>query len=371
MEKSEEFIATEKEQDRGTKKVGIVTFHYADNYGAVLQCYALYKVINSMPGYKAYINDFVPYHYQYPKQWNTTWQKLKYEKKRIKFRDFMHQNCGIDIKHTSSQITGEDYDILCVGSDQVWNVKMSDKEFFLPNVRPGVKKISYAASIGASLQKDSLDEKLLRNYVTEFSAISVREKEHVDIVERICKKNCTCVLDPTLLLESQEYEHLVSSKREKTAPILFFFWLRHDGEMMRGVELANNVARKYNLRIVHSIVDAYKDMFYQDAGMMFYDGVEDFLWYLKNADFIITNSYHATIFAVLFETPFYVYNVESMKSRIETLNQHMGIESRIVKKYIPMKDIDRDFDFKAAKASISRLKEQSKNYLLNALEDKV
>lgn len=321
------------------KKIGIATFHFADNYGAVLQCFALQKVINNFPTCEAEIINYIPVGYQYPKRWKSIYEQNQFREKRKKFENFLIKYCSLNTKK-EDYILGLDYDICCVGSDQVWNTSGLMTEYFLPNINKSVRKISYAASVGVSVDSPRFLKLWFEKYVKEFDFISVREYEHVETISNLCKKSCSCVVDPTLLLSKEDYELLIpnSSKKE---PFVFFYWLTHDNDLMRGVELTNTIARKYNLEIIHSIYDAPQNMFANKSECMFYDSIEEFLWLIKNADFVVTNSYHGTIFSMIFQRPFYTFIVESMRSRIDTLLVNIDLKNHIVDSYIGVEQIKK------------------------------
>lgn len=351
------------------KTVGILTFHYADNYGAVLQTYALRKKINSLADCGAEIINFAPKGFSYSLYKNEEKARQSLIYKRQLFEEFLKDKCGVS-GTMISKITGNQYDYYCVGSDQVWNLNFADMEFFLPHIDEDAVRISYAASIGMGLAKAYQQKEIFQKYVSKFKAVSLREREYVDFIRNVCKKECRCVLDPTLLLEESDYTDIVSKDRLKNESFIFFFWLKHDDRLMQGVEFANTVSRKYHLPIVHSIADAGKYMFNMDAGCMMYEGVENFLWYIKNAKFVITNSYHATLFSIQFRTPFYTFVVKSMRSRIDTLVETLGIGDRVVEGYIGSNEMNDKVDFDSIHTKIQEERIASMQFLKEALDIK-
>lgn len=347
------------------KRVGILTFHYADNYGAVLQVYALRKMINSIPEYEAEIINYVPDSLAYYPYINTKNARQNLISKRKKFQQFLKEQCGLD-KPIISSLNGNDYDYYCVGSDQVWNKKLSTEEYFLPNVDAAAVKIAYAASIGMSITDADFDDTLFKKYLPQFRSISVREKMYTEFVSNITGKECPCVLDPTLLLDCKEYESLLVEHKER-APFLFLFWI-NENDLFRGVELANNIARKYNLNIIHSIVDAKPYMLFKDGGCMYYEGVEDFLWYIKNAKIVVTDSYHATLFSIQFRTPFYTLINPDVRSRIDTICEMLDLNERVISSYLPFSRINLEVDFTSIWKNIYIQREKSMQYLFDNLE---
>ena len=111
-------------------------------------------------------------------------------------------------------------------------------------------------------------------------------------------------------------------------------------------------------------------MFANDGGCMFYEGVSEFLWYIKNAKVIVTNSYHVSLFAIHFKKPFYSFVVDKMRSRFDTI-EALGIEDRLVKTYIEPDMVDIDMDYEMIYKIINYQKEKSVKYFNDALGDQL
>lgn len=349
------------------KKIGILTFHYSDNYGAVLQSYALRTIINSLSNCEAEIINYVPREFTYPlyKNDKKSWQLLC--EKRKKFEEFLQMKCGIN-SPMISEVTGNQYDYYCVGSDQVWNLMFADLEYFLPNLDEEAIKISYAASIGMNFENAYKRKDLFEKYISKFKSISLREQEHIELIKTVCQKECQCVLDPTLLLKAEDYSLIISKDNVYDKPFILFFWLHHDDELMNGIEFVNDLSRKYGIPIVHTVVGAKPYVFNMDAGSMIYEGVDYFLWYIKNASFVVTNSYHATLFSIQFKIPFYTFLVDKMRSRLDTLSEKLGIHSRIVDSYINFTMIDDNINFEDIDNRLRVERAKSMNFLREALD---
>lgn len=348
------------------KTVGIMTFHFADNYGAVLQCYALRKVINCIQGYKADIINYIPTSYRYPKHWKNIYTKQKFKEKRRMFDEFLEKQCGI-YEEACSYIDGKKYDYYCAGSDQVWNTNSLYEEYFFPHVASEVKRISYAASVGVGINSSFLKKEMFSRYLPGFKAISVREEEHVGLIEKLSGKKCERVLDPTLLLKSDEYEDIICKSILREDKFIFFYWLAHSNPAP-GVELANRLSRFYDIPVVHSLLDSPSYMFNKDGGCMFYEGIENFLWYVKNAQFVVTNSYHGTIFSIHFKRPFYTLIEDSMRSRMDTLMGIMNIRDRMVEKYLVINQNPEDVDFTPIEDAIKMERKKSLDFLKRAID---
>lgn len=344
------------------KRIGILTYQFADNYGAVLQCYALCKAINQFKDCNATVINYIPPTFRYAtcKGHN----QVLIQRKRKLLDTFLSDHCDIEAEKKNI-IDYDNYDYICVGSDQIWCTAY--KGYFLPDA-DGIKKITYAASLGYAPESKRLDEKVLKDFVPRFDHVSIRELVHRDYLREICDVNAEVVLDPTLLFDENIYLPIVGKSQQEMKDFVFLFYLPHDDEAFRAVEIANKIARKYNYSIVHSILDAPENMCVNVSHCMMHEGIEDFLYYIKNAKYVITNSYHATLFAMQFEVPFYTTVVKTMRSRVDTLIEKFGIGKRIIEQGIFAQNIDDKIDWNAIKEKMVAERKASYEYLKKALE---
>ncbi len=327
------------------KKIGILTFHYADNYGAVLQAWALREILNRLPDCDAQFINYVPKGYCiYP--YEATEDGIqKMTEKRKKYERFLRDNCDIKSPIIQNAAQGK-YEFYCVGSDQVWNLELrenQDLEYFLPNLGEDSICFSYAASVG----KNSLYEQkdIFQKYLPKFKAISLREKWCLDSIQEIYQKKIVQVLDPTLLLEEKDYEPLVCPEEIIKDDYIFFFVYPMGDEVRKYVAFVNTLARKYHLKVVHTCTNAPQYMFDNNAGCVMYDGIEEFLWYVKYSKIVVTNSYHGLIFSILFQKPFYLIVREKGKERIMELVELLKLQDRVVRDYIPVERLSNSINY--------------------------
>ena len=349
-------------------KIGILTYHYAINYGAVLQAYALREMINSFEGYEVEIINYIPDGYvYYPYEYGVEGRD-KFKEKRNKFGKFItsYLNVKEKVEHV---VDGYGYDYICVGSDQVWNVALRenvDLEYFLPNINNNTKCISYAASIGTNVNEINID--LFRNHLAKFQSISLREDEgYQEFIKNKCFKECEIVLDPTLLLNSENFESLMSVKERFSGRFIFFFWYDNDDNLYKVAEFVNMLSRMYSIPIVHSVFNAPQYLFTENSQCMMYEGVEDFLWYLKNAEYVVTNSFHGLALSILFEKKLYIYIAELRRSRLDNLVKMFGLENRVIDHYILAKEIDWDINYDEIKKRLNIERMKSIDYLRSAI----
>lgn len=325
-------------------KIGIATFHQADNYGAVIQAYALQSFLQAC-GHKVQIVDFRPHIYvswvrrwlaKSPKVWFLKWEQ---QWKRRLFEKFRCQH----IERTSEifnsiaelQEIVERFDLLISGSDQVWNPRWLDQVdgywdfFFLRFAGVKTRRISYAASIGHSDLSTLTGEwqKKLAEGIKTIDAISVREPSGVELVYQLCgRKDAVCVADPTLLLDRTHYDQL-SGAPVRRDPYFFSF-------MLHGLEQDAQVACQFvaeQLRLRMVQCDATKTSLH--AGYIL-PSPEGWLRAIRDAQYVVTNSFHCTVLCLIFHVPFAAVLIDgeigSMNSRITDLLNMIGLKGRIV-----------------------------------------
>lgn len=351
------------------KSIGMITFHFANNFGAVLQTFALYKVLTSMPNCEVEIIPFRKKEYQYLQN-PTSMEQRMLENKLKKLRGFLKRECNLAEEDVSFLEQYKKFDYYVAGSDQIWRIGANNvwsDYYFLSFAPEGSKCFSYASSIGMPVTSRRLKRELFEKFLPRFKCVSVREKEHVRFVSECAKQPCFWVLDPTLLLTKNDYDTLVADKK-KEAPFLFLFWLENDANTFRGIDFANLFAKKYNLRIIHAFYDMPDRFIMNNGGSMYYQGVEEFLWYIKHADFVITNSFHATVFSILYQKSFYTFTVKNMNSRITTLLGELGLMDRLVNTFLPLTQVGWEIDYGTVNQKLEVLKKDSMDYLKQALD---
>lgn len=354
------------------KKIGILTFHFADNYGAILQAYALRKAINSFPNCNAEIINYVPQNYRSYIIFGQSGNGAE-RKKREKFREFLLKYCGINTAMIHS-VTGNKFDLYIAGSDQIWNTDIpevfADYEYFFPNLSDEAKRIAYSASIGMDYEK--IDRSLFKKYLTKFDKISLREKSYVNIISELSEMECENTLDPTMLLEQKDYERLIRKTDFSDEPFLFHFWYDLGNGGLWSIETVNALARKYRLSVKHIIPPeeaVMNQLIVNKSNYIFQEGIEEFLWCIKNAQVVVTNSFHGAVFSILFKKPLYIYYPEIRKCRQENLVNMFNLQDRVIRGYISPNNLNLKMDYESISVILERERKRSLHFLKNAIEE--
>lgn len=360
--------------------VGMVTFHRAENYGAILQSYALYSMINKIFNsdcaevidYRSSVVE-KPYNLIYlgndnKKIYNFLKSLVLLKKNFIKkrnFRNFRNENLKMSKPIFSSNAFFEmlnNYDYVITGSDQVWNldITMCDYNIYLLNsgeLRGNYKKISYAPSIGADLKNDE-HYNIIAKSIGDFKSVSVREKLAKDNLIEFSKKNIDVCLDPVLLHDSKFWIN-ISKKSGIKQDYIFIYTIDLDENM---INFADKLATEKNLLIVH--VDK-KSRYKSKSKSMYHCGPDIFIDLIANSKYVLTNSFHGLAFSIIFEKNFVVFPKKGRNSRIENLLDVCGLNNRI---YLNDFNIDDYIDYKKVFTGLNKDRKKSLDFLYNALD---
>lgn len=374
------------------KKVGLMTC-FLDNYGACLQAYALTKAIQSI-GLDCEILQYVePQGYHKGGLVERVKDSAIYNKirccspnyrrsflcgkiKRKAFRAFRRQYLPISARRYDSfeqlRKANADYDMFVCGSDQIWNPSFyngNNRAYFLDFAEPQKKKIAYAPSIGVDKISDAF-AKQFGELVNKIDAISVREMRGVEIVRELSGREATLVLDPTLLLKGDQWISLLNEKRviEEKYILCYLF-----GEHAEYKQVIDRLARMTNLKVV--IIPFCEYHLTNNYTKVYAAGPLDFLNLIKNAEYVVTDSFHATVFSLLFTRRFFTLprfkrnEKNSMNSRIYSLLNLVGLQDRLLDySQIDSFDIDASIDYPSVQAKLEQMRKSSFDFLKGALE---
>lgn len=330
-------------------KIGLITINDNNNYGNRLQNFAtqeffhkkynidVYTIKNSIllnknqKNLKYFIKFFVA-------NLKLVLEKFSLSKRQQAFNQFnkkIKYNKNIINWYGNYKKISNEYDMFLVGSDQVWNPygRMSDIELLSFTEK---SKISFAPSFGVSEIREK-DKEKLKKEINKFKAISVRENEGKKIIQEVTDKNVEVLVDPTMLLESNDWDNVIRKPSQlKTDKYILNYFLGNLSEDKK--QEIERIAKENNCEIIN-ILDK-NSPFYQT-------GPSEFLYLEKNAFLICTDSFHSCVFAIIYNRPFVVFNREdknvSMNSRIKTLLSKFNLENRYFKNSITNELLECDY----------------------------
>ncbi len=297
-------------------KIGIITFHRADNYGAVLQCYALQEVIRQW-GHEVEVIDYRNSHIEsaytfhfpkgeivrntillnfkaakgaYKKYYSKTHDHAYFENFRKKYLKLSETSRGAELP--------QKYDVYIIGSDQMWSVDCGggyDPIFFGQFTHsPNSRICGYAiSSTGDFVKYMELDQ--IRKIVSSFSSLAFREHKIADLVKCITGRDTTVTIDPTLLTNSSLWDVIVDQKWMQRKYVVFYEVRAPQNNKLGVYSKAKQYAQLHNLELIDLRNGSYS--------------VTDFVSAIKYAECVFTSSFHATVFSVIFHTPLYAFRL--------------------------------------------------------------
>ena len=339
-------------------KASIITLHAVSNYGSALQTYATQKIFSDY-GFDTEIVD-------YRRNALNTGSIVKILKNtefgilhKIKlililpsskksskvFGKFLNQHINLTNIRYHKDDDFEKHpinaDIYCTGSDQVWNTGWHNeipRPFFLTYAPDDRRIISFSASIG----KEKLDEwekPEFKKLLSRYDFISVREKSAVNIVNDLGISNCEHVLDPTLAVEPDTWKELASKRVVKDKYILVY-QLNNNKKFDK---YAKQLAKRKNLKLIR-LCTRYDQLRKTGNGVVL-PKVEEFLALFRDAEFVITDSFHATAFSLIFNKKFINVLPSLYNTRIKSILNLTNLEKRILEDYSDYVLIDEEIDY--------------------------
>lgn len=363
-------------------KIGILTFHCAHNYGAVLQCYALQQYLLSL-GHEVVVINYRPEYLLdpytvFPKLSIYSWKGkltrlinfvitfyIRIVRHRV-FEDFINKYLKLsDVVRTKHDIEKLDYDVFIMGSDQIWNPKITkgfdDVYFGYFDTKRGAKKIAYAASLGLSSLTEE-QKSYLQNSMSNFDAIGVRENNMKDLLQPLTAKSVVQVLDPTLLLDRKIWESLSSKSslsKEK-------YVLTYQVEVNKNVNrIAYLIAKQLDAKVIQLV--AWPKFNYANEDIRQVAGPLEYISYIKYAECVVTSSFHGTAFSIIFRRPFYVVDLQSLRKgsneRMKTLLSEFHLEERYISEN--GNPVYHNINYSTVEDIIKYRKNSSRDFLIN------
>lgn len=380
-------------------RIGILTLPLHTNYGGILQAYALQTVLEQM-GHNVIILDKSPF--QHLPYWKMpfSYSKRILEKfilspqKNIQiFSEHWHNKTyPIISQHTQkfidnyihrkevnslSKLKESDFDALIVGSDQVWRPRYftfmhsNIKNAFLYFAKDwkNIKRIAYAPSFGTDIwEYTKTQTKICNSLLKKFDAISVRESSAISLCKKYLSSNAILVLDPTLLLNIENYNQLINVAQVKQNTNMLLQYILDEDETK--TELINSIAQKMKLNIIR--VNSKTENPTAKLEERIQPSVEQWLCGFQDADFVFTDSFHACVFSIIYNKPFIVYgNKERGYTRFISLLSLFGLENRLVtNKQQALKAINMPIDWKQVNQLRQEMQKNSISFLQSNLKFK-
>ena len=264
----------------------------------------------------------------------------------------------------------EPYDVLISGSDQVWNPtcgglvdKINPLYYLAFGDKNRYKKVAYASSLGSYRFNDE-EKEILTPWFNEYSHLSTREQSGKEHLESFLNREVKVVLDPTLLLNKEEWMKVMSPVRKmKNEKYVLVYYI---DEIAECVEYARKIADKHDWKVA-LMTNTARRFSGVDINIPFV-GPAEFLWLFDNAQYICTNSFHGTAFAVNFNKDFVSVIKRNSPQRAQTLLTNVGLSDRLLTNISQIDGLSTSIDWNSANKKLDALRKDSMDYLINAIE---
>jgi len=336
-------------------KIAILTHPLGANYGGILQAYALSFFLKNMGHDVLVLNrqSNLPFLYRIIKSILVFFNHSRYNNPRYReLTKFVKEQINYSKPlFTSNQLASfikrNKINVVIVGSDQVWRAGFATKygfDYFLNFVPRGTKRLSYAASFGLSKWEYTNEQThKIQEFLKDFTAVSVREDEGVIFCEKYFDVKAEHVLDPTMLLRADEYASITSS-RIIPNNYVFVYWLGSDIEKQKAISVVKDEGKiliDISLRSSNHLIS-----------------IEDWLSYIKYADYVVTDSFHGCAFSILFQKQFTICsNNSGGNGRLYSLFTMLGINP-----------LNKNIDYTIVNKHLNEQRIKSYNFLNKTLQ---
>ena len=375
------------------KKIGLVSVHNP-NYGSMLQTYALHTFLTT----HGIENEIILYSKK--KDWKQfvrlfnlplvgmksrmvfrdIYCKLFYpaikkqlEERIVKFDGFKRKYFHFSKNYVGWNeliTTNNDYDTFIIGSDQVWNPINIGTDFFnLLFTNDDKFRISYASSFGVS-SIPSTQIKKTKHFLDRIQCLSTREIAGVKIIKDLTGRDAQLVCDPTLLFDAKGWEQMLPKKKVVEEPYVFCYFLGTNEEHRK---IANEFKNKTGLKLVTCpFLDNYVECDLNFGDIQLFDmDAADFVNLIRHAEYILTDSFHGSVFSILNHKKFMTFNrfnagANSRNSRIDSLCTLLGLSERRYRGDVM--NVEKDINYNAVEEKLEKLRADSIKYLETALK---
>ena len=342
-------------------KLGILTFHNAHNYGAVLQAYGMQEYLKRQ-GHDAFVIDYRPDYINrcYPKDGSAFWKNSNMLECARGFYNYYvhsairHRRWDNFERFVSSRLalypyqTGMDFhefDAVFIGSDQVWSKAHTDGKYDSVYFGEGFKckVIPYAPSCTTMVLSQE-DKAFFKQHLDQMTAVSVREPQMKEVLQPLTKNEISVVVDPSLLAGRECFDGIAANIRAKRPYILIYEIIGHQEVYHAAKSLAKSLDADI-VELVNGMRPYHRSTMREDASP------EEFLGYIKHASCVLTSSFHGTAFSLLFNTPFYtVLQGTAADNRMVSLLKSLDMMDRTIEigevpdKVIPTNKHSNDYN---------------------------
>lgn len=362
-------------------KLGILTFPNSKSYGAALQMFALYQACREM----GYDTQIINYHNLWMKKEKhlvaqpgkkeaVIWAKkilneMMHLPMKIGFARFEHQMVMFPKKAFSNKEQlreiAENYGAVICGSDQVWNPDITnfDLSYFLDFCGTKTTRISYAPSFGVECLSEAFGKKV-RAELEKFQNISIREESGGQIIHDLTGQEATLVIDPTLLLDAQQWRAYEKIQPQAQGEYILYYTIRSSHTLWKH---CLDLAKKTNMKILRIGANMITKHLKKTDGVEYICDASpaQWLYLVRNARYVVTNSFHGTAFSVNYRKDFYVEFSSLTNTRLSNIVSLLGLQERVLSEGVQI--VPSSVDYSKTEEVLPLMKKTSVAFLEQAL----
>lgn len=386
------------------KKVAIVSCYFQKNYGSALQAYATQKILDQIgidnetiriegieheikkSKYKHYLKQlanldivigklgYINIRLRKKNPFSKLGKLLKCRDQAfLRFYSRYHFSKRYESFQTLTEDIGMNFSAVLLGSDQLWLPSNLDADYYTLNWVPdNIHKITYATSFGVSNIPDRYHS-LIKQFINRIDCLSVREESGKKIIKEICGREANLVCDPTMLFDASEWMEIQNPEPIIKGKYIFCYFLGDNPEQREFVKKIANLTNCKIVAILHLNVYAKSDNNYADYSPFDIDPGE-FLNLIRNAEYVCTDSFHASVFAIIYHKAFFTFRrfkaeyALSTNSRLDTLLSRICLSDRFFSGKENVKEVlNYEIDFKLVDEKLKEIRETGQNYLKSSL----
>lgn len=360
-------------------KIGVLTFPRSQNYGALLQAYGVQRFVEKC-GYDVSMIDYWPaYHEEMYKPFS--WQKFKALGIKAKFKyiyTFLFTYFRLKVRRENTRRFYEQYlhlnksmsyDVAIYGSDQIWRkqhqptyeyfnpIFFGDKQITAPH------KIAYAASMGKYEVDSEGDKEFVRNGLKNFEAISIREIDLRDNLQKEFGVQYPLVCDPVFLLTKKDWEDMTDARYLPKGKYILYYRLQN----IKATDLmVEDLAQQTGYPVIE--MRGYIPPFHYGKRYRLTAGVQEFITLIKGAEYVVTSAYHGIAMSIIYEKQFFFTSQKHQANRVESLFETLGLKNRIVDvNNVKRLDLSNPINYIDIKQKLMPWADDSRNWLKKQL----
>lgn len=361
-------------RNNNNKKIGLLTWHFLDNYGSLYQSYAIYSYLKNLGYNVEFIN------YREGAVTNVIGKTLRFAKYNIfpflekrkthfyKFRKKHFNQTEIFSNYNDLKNYNFQYDGVICGSDQIWSAKIYNEVYFLEFLDDSIKRYSYAPSSVHDIFSE--EQKIfIKNALSKFKYISTREEFGSKLISNICGREVETVLDPVFLLDINDWRKIEEKTNINSKNYLLVSYIGDDEKYEK---ISKKIQNKYNCDKIINV--NIKDIHNFGNEILKDVSPGEFLTLIKNAKIVLTDSYHINLFSIIYNKEF--FNIkrfeddikDNQNERVREILNKLDLKERLISYHLNEINFAK-IDYIAVNEKLKKLKLESINYLNKILED--